>query len=409
MVSIAVNSSTWTPQCSVSLENIHAHEQRVHDSCADGHFGRFLELTKETIDVRPQHRGRTAIQHRLDLLTTPDWSHTVTLADGSLSQYQGKSFLHAAVMGGSAEIVSCLADLHVENGVTLNGVDTLGRTPFKLACSNGDLECAQIMWVRACGARSESSVAMRDTADETGQTPFHAACEAGCCALVVWLYELGANFETPAPSYFSLFESSDKVTEGSPSAVALIRVSPLVCTTLHSYTEITKLLLEWGANRQATAELIRCTGDGDCPYDSKVPLEIARLIARHPDDGDSLKLTDHAPESLVGLFKNNGGPKRQRRETPVKARAENVGVQPPPTPAGVRSDIKNGSPNMKTEARHKLQKHKKACQQKVERAELAADPEAPRAKRHRALRADANSARMAKKKPVDLGQARLEM
>ena len=235
MVSIAVNSSTWTPQCSVSLENIHAHEQRVHDSCADGHFGRFLELTKETIDVRPQHRGRTAIQHRLDLLTTPDWSHTVTLADGSLSQYQGKSFLHAAVMGGSAETVSCLADLHVENGVTLNGVDTLGRTPFKLACSNGDLECAQIMWVRACGARSESSVAMRDTADETGQTPFHAACEAGCCALVVWLYELGANFETPAPSYFSLFESSDKATEGSPSAVALIRVSPLVCTAPQLY------------------------------------------------------------------------------------------------------------------------------------------------------------------------------
>ena len=168
-------------------------------------------------------------------------------------------------------------------------------------------------------------------------------------------------------------------------------------------------MLEWGANRQATAELIRCTGDGDCPYDSKAPLEIARLIARHPDDGDSLKLTDRAPESPVGLFKNNGGPKRQRRDTPVKARAENVGVQLPPTPAGVRSDIKNGSPNMKTEARHKLQKHQKACQQKVERAELAADPEAPRAKRHRALRSEANSARTAKKKPVDLGQARLEM
>ena len=29
--------------------------------------------------------------------------------------------------------------------VALNGVATLGRTPFKLACSNGDLECAQIM------------------------------------------------------------------------------------------------------------------------------------------------------------------------------------------------------------------------------------------------------------------------
>ena len=110
MVSIAVNSSTWTPQCSVSLENIHAHEQRVHDSCADGHFGRFLELTKETIDVRPQHRGRTTIQHRLDLLSTPDWSHTATLPDGSLSQYKGKSFLHAAVTGLAFESDTPLSD-----------------------------------------------------------------------------------------------------------------------------------------------------------------------------------------------------------------------------------------------------------------------------------------------------------
>ena len=61
--------------------------------------------------------------------------------------------------------------------------------------------------------------------------------------------------------------------------------------------------------------------------------------------------------------------KRQRRTTPVKARAAKAGIVLPPTPAGIRDDIQADSPRTQSQGRKDLQRHQQACQQVVDRAE----------------------------------------
>ena len=89
--------------------------------------------------------------------------------------------------------------------------------------------------------------------------------------------------------------------------------------------------------------------------------------------------------------------KRHRCKIPVKERAKKAGVQLPPTPDGIRSEIEHGSPNTKRKAKVKLQHHQKACQQKVQRVEIVKDCNAPHAKRKRKLRSAGDKARYAKK------------
>ena len=61
--------------------------------------------------------------------------------------------------------------------------------------------------------------------------------------------------------------------------------------------------------------------------------------------------------------------KRQRRTTPVKARAAKAGIVLPPTPAGIRDDIQADSPRTRSQGKKDLQRHQQACQQVVDRAE----------------------------------------
>ena len=79
------------------------------------------------------------------------------------------------------------------------------------------------------------------------------------------------------------------------------------------------------------------------------------------NDGDG-------PPELFGIRLTKKGA-RHRRTTPVKERAAKCGVQLPPTPSGVREAIQSGSPIAKETARKVLQRHQKACHQKVARAE----------------------------------------
>ena len=64
--------------------------------------------------------------------------------------------------------------------------------------------------------------------------------------------------------------------------------------------------------------------------------------------------------------------KRPRRTTPVKQRAAKMGVDLPPTPSGIREALATGDKERKQDARRQLQRHQKACHQKVDRAETAA-------------------------------------
>ena len=320
------------------------------------------------------HFSDGGLQYCLDLITPPDWARTITSMDGSTSELNMKSFLHSAVQGGNVEIVTHLADLCIGCGDVgaLNRQDTLGRTPFQLACKYGKLDCANILWYRAEHA-SFAIEEMGKTADADGQSPFHAACEFGSIDLVIWLYGLGVDIEKPGVGLF-------RVDSTGTEAVVRLRTSPLVCATLYRHKDIVALLLGWGANRNATAEAI---GDSerteDTAFDGKKPIEIAMI----QDD-----------EDLATLMHST---KRHRCKIPVKERAKKAGVQLPPTPDGIRREIEHGSPNTKRKAKVTLQHHQQACQQKVQRVEIAKDCHAPHAKRKRKLRSAGDKARYAKK------------
>ena len=76
---------------------------------------------------------------------------------------------------------------------------------------------------------------------------------------------------------------------------------------------------------------------------------------------------------------------RERRGTPVKERALKAGVELQSTPTGIRETIQAGSPAAQAKAQKALQRHQKACQQKVSRAEERANDDTcdPHAKRAR--------------------------
>ena len=69
--------------------------------------------------------------------------------------------------------------------------------------------------------------------------------------------------------------------------------------------------------------------------------------------------------------------KRPRRATPVKERAAKVGVELPPTPAGVRDAIASDSPNTCKEGKRlrllQRNRHQKSLQQRVQREEERAN------------------------------------
>ena len=147
-----------------------------------------------------------------------------------------------------------------------------------------------------------------------------------------------------------------------------MRISPLALATVQGKADVVKLLLEWGARRRVLDEKIAELG--------ATPLELAEKDA-HTD--------------MVEFLQSPGGSKRPRRQTPVKSRVPQMWGSSclAPTPAGVREAIDGGSPNTLREGKRKLQRHQKACQQKVDRAEAKAAGElSTRCKKLRKARAD---------------------
>ena len=371
----AVNSRTWQPSMHVPLKLIHDHEKDIEQSCLDGDYARFMELAnvkwgyrlRGTNDTQTQQllfRDDEApdFQYSLDLVTPPDCKRLLHSHNGSITEFDEKSFLHLAVQGENVEIVAHLADLC--GGVTgaMNRQDTLGRTPFQLACKYGKLDFVDVLWNR----RRTGDRLLLNTTDTDGQSPFHAACQSGCVPLVIWLYEHGAEIEAPAVvRQFSVAPSeTEEAEQWAPQYTVDFRSSsPLVCATIYRHMDIVKLLLGWGANRNTTAEVV-----GDAPsdnakfFDKKKPVEIAKC---------------QGLDELAMLF-NDDGPTRLRRTTPIKERAEKANVLLPPTPGGIRSGISDGSPSTVRESKKRLHKHQKACHKKVALAETTADAFAPR-------------------------------
>ena len=223
--------------------------------------------------------------------------------------------------------------------------DSIGQTAFHVACENGHAACA-----RALG-----SSCIRTANILYGCTPFLAACKSGCVELVVWLYEMGVNIETPGVITFELASSSS-----ASSFTVAVRMGPLACTVTFEHREVVRLLLKWGAKHTALAACTKVASDGRGEaraFDQKTPLQIAEWTG---DDDTKQLLVDDLTT-------------RQHRGTPTKERAIKAGVTLPPTPSDIRPTIRDGSPGAKKIAKKRLMKHQKACHQRVVRAELKAD------------------------------------
>ena len=173
----------------------------------------------------------------------------------------------------------------------------------------------------------------------------------GSVELVSWLIERGANIQAPLSVPWS----------GLAGEEICVCMTSLAFATITGRVDIVKLLLEWGAHRHVL--------DAKLPELDLTPLELAEQ-------------SNHT--AVLELIHSTGGSKRPRRQTPVKDRAVKVGLELPPTPAGVREAIEHGSPSKQREAKRKLQRHQKGCHQKVDRAEArAADVNSARSKRFR--------------------------
>ena len=244
-----------------------------------------------------------------------------------------QNVLHAACEDGHVDIVKFLV---LEKRMPIGKTDSFGRTPFKIACEGGHTECASLV----IGGNDD----LQKMADRHGQTPFHAACCSGADdELIQLLYRRGVELRTPASMWH----------QSSNGHWCKLMITPVAGAVLSESMSVVGRLLAWGIDSQSPTRCQTCVGPCSGEMDGLAPLQIANLQGL----GDIIPLLTEKK-------------KRRLRKTPMKTRAENVGVVLAPTPAGLRDAVESSSPATRSKARHNLQRHHKSCEQKVARAEL---------------------------------------
>jgi hypothetical protein len=176
----------------------------------------------------------------------------------------------------------------------------------------------------------------------------------------------------------------ERVLASSSDNRCKLRITPLAAACIecdsrcNDRRDIIHKLFNWSADSHSA---VVCETHGEEGFSipdgclhGKAPIDLARL---HD--------AEHGEPCLCPAMVIRTTRGRERRATPVIERAAKAGVKLDPTPAGVRDTIKSGTPNAQKLATRSLQRHQKACQQKVARAEER-DPSHPRAdKRPRIL------------------------
>lgn len=253
-----------------------------------------------------------------------------------------QNLLHVAAEGGRLSVIKFLVE---EKKMLLGVMDSRGRSPLLLACSGAHTACAAQLGVE--------SPAIVNLADRDGMTPFHAACAAGNVELIDLLHRRGADMNTTATQWVTQCNLDSE--EECDVVWCNVRLTPFAAAVMSGSKAAVERLLSFGVDDKTPTKCF--THNCFCDFNYYIsPLDL------HPVGGTVSK------------------PKRRRRSTPVKERAAKVGVVLPPTPTGLRDRLHHlgstghcdGSCELAewNEGRRKMQRHQKACQQKVERAEM---------------------------------------
>ena len=126
-------------------------------------------------------------------------------------------------------------------------------------------------------------------------------------------------------------------------------MSPTTAAVFFEREGVVRLLREWNLDAESsvicnTCPENECDGDGGC-----TPIELADR---------------HGPSAALKAKT------KRKRTTPVLERAAKLGLALAPTPDGVRDQLKASSPSIQAKGKHAMQRHQKACHQRVDREEL---------------------------------------
>lgn len=270
-------------------------------------------------------------------------------------------------------------------------------TALHAACAWGNLETVKLLIEQ----RADVQISCRYTdldwpssgepMTRDGPSAFHLACARGHHDVVAFLYEtLALDIEAMSTMYgFSLCGADGSLyIDGDPesptfgwtgdvmiddlahitfpnsytehgldyhdraddfpwipiNACKTVTGSPLLLACVRGCADVIQFLLDHGANADARAA------------DGSTPLSI-------------LQAFEHTKEAQILVSATLGLEAGQRRGTPIKMRAQHVGIQLEDTPSQVRTELAEGSPGTRSKARAQMRAIQKGRVQRVTRAE----------------------------------------
>ena len=204
-----------------------------------------------------------------------------------------------------------------------------------------------------------------------------------------------------------LISDGVKISEGAIRYQVPVKATELLIACSNGTvrkTALVRKLIEFGADKDTPLQCIACQDESGCTCgiggltatqtacffcSLENLLQIDEPEIPNTDDADdacnpkeeiywSLRIPDESPPDDVGHFHYLSSKRKRasKRKTPIKKRAEDLGIELELTPSGLRDDAAHGSPRKKKDARTKLQRLQKARHQKVDRAEIKSQNEA---------------------------------
>jgi hypothetical protein len=317
--------------------------------------------------------------------------------------------LTAAMACDSFNIEAIIALVRL--GASVTAKDGSGLTPLHYACANfSPFRSYSLVQTFI----SELHVKDVNVPDRNGRTPFSYACEAFLThddpsfQVLEYLFRCGADVNRLISCNIDIISDGFKISNGVIRSLVPVKATELqiACSngTVRKIALVRKLI-EFGADKNKPLQCTACQGGGGCTcgiggltatqisiFFDKLERSLRIDEPESPSTGDadgacnpkeeiywSLRILDESKHDVDDAYSHYLPAKRKRpskRVTPIKKRAENLGIELELTPVGVRDIVAYGSPSKKKEARTQLQRLQKARHQKVDRAEIKSQNEA---------------------------------